>query len=87
LRPTTHAGKETRTTNANSRPRFFGALIYATFASLSYIFVFDKATFQHPKYLKNQIRMEIKQTLDAIPIMATASSTTPPPTPDSPTLS
>jgi len=49
---------------------FFGALIYATFASLSYIFVFDKATFQHPKYLKNQMRMEIKQTLDAIPLMA-----------------
>ena len=58
------------TINANPQPRFFGALIYATFATLSYIFVFDKTTFQHPKYLKNQMRLEIKQTLEAIPIMA-----------------
>lgn len=59
----------TRYTDFQS-PRLFGALIYATFASLSYIFVFDKATFQHPKYLKNQMRLEIRQTLEAIPVMA-----------------
>jgi len=39
-------------------------------ASLSYVFVFDKTTFKHPKFLKNQIRMEIKQTMEAMPIMS-----------------
>lgn len=34
------------------------------------MFVFDKTTFKHPKYLKNQMRMEIEQTLRSIPIMA-----------------
>ncbi|PIA92048.1 C-5 sterol desaturase [Cercospora beticola] len=48
----------------------FGMVIYFTCASLSYIFVFDKTTFQHPKYLKNQMRMEIRQTVESIPIMA-----------------
>ncbi|KAF2207174.1 hypothetical protein CERZMDRAFT_102669 [Cercospora zeae-maydis SCOH1-5] len=48
----------------------FGMVIYFTCATLSYIFVFDKTTFQHPKYLKNQIRMEIRQTVESIPIMA-----------------
>lgn len=50
--------------------RIFGLVTYFFFAGLSYIFVFDKTTFQHPKYLKNQMRMEIKQTLRAIPVMA-----------------
>jgi len=44
--------------------------IYFLCAGLSYLFVFDKATLQHPKYLKNQMRMEIKQTVEAIPAMA-----------------
>lgn len=48
----------------------FGLVIYFTCATLSYIFVFDKTTFNHPKYLKNQMRMEIRQTLESIPIMA-----------------
>ncbi|KAK4921237.1 c-5 sterol desaturase [Elasticomyces elasticus] len=47
-----------------------GSAIYFLFATLSYIFVFDKNTFNHPKYLKNQMRLEIKQTLESIPIMA-----------------
>jgi lathosterol oxidase len=34
------------------------------------LFVFDHATFTHPKYLKNQIRLEIRQTLQALPVMA-----------------
>ncbi|KAK4570000.1 c-5 sterol desaturase [Recurvomyces mirabilis] len=49
---------------------FFGAAIYFLCATLSYLFVFDKTTFNHPKYLKNQIRMEIAQTQRSIPIMA-----------------
>ncbi|KAK0291741.1 c-5 sterol desaturase [Friedmanniomyces endolithicus] len=47
-----------------------GTAIYFFFATLSYLFVFDKATFNHPKYLKNQIRLEIQQTLRSIPLMA-----------------
>jgi lathosterol oxidase len=45
-------------------------VIYFLCATLSYVFVFDKTTFQHPKYLKNQMRMEIRQTMESIPIMA-----------------
>ncbi|KAK8221283.1 C-5 sterol desaturas-like protein [Phyllosticta capitalensis] len=48
----------------------FGIVIYFAFASLSYVFVFDKATFAHPKYLKNQISLEIAQTMRALPVMA-----------------
>ena len=44
--------------------------MYFLCASLSYLFVFDHATFSHPKYLKNQVRLEIRQTLIALPIMA-----------------
>ncbi|GAB7362074.1 hypothetical protein MBLNU230_g2108t1 [Neophaeotheca triangularis] len=49
---------------------FFGICVYFFFASLSYVFIFDKDTFKHPKYLKNQMRMEIQQTMGAIPIIA-----------------
>ncbi|KAI1844959.1 hypothetical protein JX265_009587 [Neoarthrinium moseri] len=48
----------------------FGLLTYFVFATLSYLFIFDKATFQHPKYLKNQIRLEIRQTMISMPIMS-----------------
>jgi len=44
--------------------------MYFIVSSLSYIFVFDKTTFQHPKFLKNQIRMEIRQAVDAMPWIA-----------------
>ncbi|KAH8600788.1 hypothetical protein B0O99DRAFT_609477 [Bisporella sp. PMI_857] len=47
-----------------------GASIYFIVSTLSYIFVFDKTTYQHPKFLKNQIRMEIKQAVDAMPWIA-----------------
>lgn len=48
----------------------FGLAVYYIFATLSYVFIFDKATFNHPKYLKNQIRLEMRQTNIALPIMA-----------------
>ncbi|KAK9477429.1 hypothetical protein V1514DRAFT_334051 [Lipomyces japonicus] len=48
----------------------FGILIYFTFASLSYLLIFDKRTFNHPKYLKNQMRLEIQQTMSSIPLMS-----------------
>jgi lathosterol oxidase len=52
----------------------FGAIIYFVFATLSYIFVFDKDTFKHPKYLKNQMRQEIWTTLQGFPLMAMLTS-------------
>lgn len=48
----------------------FGLLVYFLFASLSYLFIFDKGTFNHPKYLKNQIRLEIRQTMISMPVMS-----------------
>lgn len=50
--------------------RIFGLVIYFGIAGMSYIFVFDKSTMQHPKFLKNQVRREISQTMSAIPVMA-----------------
>lgn len=55
---------------ADTPSRLAGAAIYFLIASLSYKFVFDKTTFKHPKFLKNQIRMEIKQAWDAMPWIA-----------------
>ncbi len=48
----------------------FGLVVYFICSTLSYVFVFDKNTFKHPKYLKNQIRMEMKQTMIAMPVMS-----------------
>ncbi|KAK9461987.1 uncharacterized protein V1516DRAFT_283641 [Lipomyces oligophaga] len=47
----------------------FGVLLYLVFATLSYVFIFDKRSMQHPKFLKNQISMEMIQALTAIPFM------------------
>ncbi|KAI9826222.1 MAG: c-5 sterol desaturase [Sarea resinae] len=49
---------------------FFGLVVYFVCATASYVFVFDKTTFYHPKFLKHQIRKEIKQTMISMPIMA-----------------
>ncbi|GAO16265.1 uncharacterized protein UV8b_08216 [Ustilaginoidea virens] len=48
----------------------FGTVVYLLFATLSYVFVFDKEMEKHPKYLKNQPRMEIEQSLWALPGMS-----------------
>lgn len=48
----------------------FGCIIYFFFATLSYVFIFDKDTFKHPKFLKNQIRQEIYQSVVSMPVMA-----------------
>ncbi|PNS18624.1 hypothetical protein CAC42_5163 [Sphaceloma murrayae] len=48
----------------------FGLVIYFGIAGLSYLFVFDKSTMQHPKFLKGQVRREIAQTMSALPVMA-----------------
>ncbi|KAI0180435.1 C-5 sterol desaturase [Hypoxylon sp. FL1284] len=48
----------------------FGFILYFVFASLSYMFVFNKKATEHPKYLKNQISLEIKQASRALPVMS-----------------
>ena len=50
--------------------RLFGLVIYFVCSTLSYVFVFDKATFSHPRFLKNQVRMEIRQAVGAMPWIA-----------------
>jgi Delta7-sterol 5-desaturase len=48
----------------------FGFLLYFVFATLSYFFIFDKRTLNHPKFLKNQIWLEILQANYSMPLMA-----------------
>ncbi|OTB06920.1 hypothetical protein M426DRAFT_318630 [Hypoxylon sp. CI-4A] len=48
----------------------FGFILYFSVATLSYIFVFDKKSLEHPKYLKNQMWLEIKQANRSMPIMS-----------------
>ena len=50
--------------------RLFGLVVYFICSSLSYVFIFDHATFTHPKYLKNQVRLEIRQAMISMPLMA-----------------
>ncbi|KAL2007491.1 hypothetical protein VTN00DRAFT_8929 [Thermoascus crustaceus] len=49
---------------------FFAVFLYTFSSTISYYFVFDHAQMNHPKFLRNQIRQEIKQALAAIPVMA-----------------
>ncbi|KAJ5675904.1 Delta(7)-sterol 5(6)-desaturase [Penicillium macrosclerotiorum] len=48
----------------------FGLLVYFVVATLSFIFVWDKTTYNHPKFLKNQVALEIKQAMSSMPPMA-----------------
>ncbi|KAI5457887.1 C-5 sterol desaturase [Mariannaea sp. PMI_226] len=48
----------------------FGLAVYFIVAALSYQFIFDKRTFNHPRFLKNQVRLEIVQANRAMPVMA-----------------
>ncbi|KAL6939909.1 c-5 sterol desaturase [Hanseniaspora osmophila] len=47
----------------------FGWALYLICATFSYVFIFDKAVFNHPRYLKNQMSLEIKLAMSAIPGM------------------
>ncbi|KAH3668023.1 hypothetical protein OGAPHI_001777 [Ogataea philodendri] len=47
----------------------FGWILYFGVAAASYHFVYDKTNFNHPRYLKNQMSLEIKQALSSIPVM------------------
>jgi len=44
-------------------------ILYFLFAGLSYQFIFDKRMMKHPRFLKNQIRLEIMCSLRAFPGM------------------
>lgn len=50
--------------------RLFGLVIYFVGATLSYVLIFDHATCNHPKFLKNQMRLEIWQANISMPVMA-----------------
>lgn len=47
----------------------FGWLLYLGVAAVSYVTVFDKLIFNHPRYLKNQVRLEVTQAMTLIPVM------------------
>lgn len=42
-------------------------LLYLVFSSLSYYFIFDRRIEHHPRFLKNQVRQEIKSSMTAVP--------------------
>ncbi|CDO75791.1 hypothetical protein BN946_scf184934.g6 [Trametes cinnabarina] len=43
--------------------------LYFIFASLSYKFIFNHDMMKHPRFLKNQIKLEIQSSLQAFPLM------------------
>ena len=47
-----------------------GYVMYFTFSTFSYLFIFDRSLMQHPKFLKNQVRLEIQYTSTIVPFMA-----------------
>ncbi|KAH7000083.1 hypothetical protein EDB80DRAFT_866132 [Ilyonectria destructans] len=48
----------------------FGLAVYFIVAALSYQFIFDKRTFNHPRFIKNQVRLEMISANKALPVMA-----------------
>lgn len=46
-----------------------GYLLYFSGSGLSYYLVFDKQLMKHPRFLENQVRLEIAQSVQSIPVM------------------
>jgi len=44
-------------------------IIYFLFAGLSYAFIFNHDMMRHPRFLKNQVKNEIRASLKAFPLM------------------
>lgn len=44
-------------------------LLYFVFATLSFVFIFNHEMMQHPRFLKNQIKLEIQLSLRSFPGM------------------
>lgn len=51
-----------------------GILLYLMIGSISYYFLFEKEIANHPKFKKNQMAMEIRQAIYAIPVMSIAAA-------------
>lgn len=43
--------------------------LYFIFATLSYYYIFNHDMMRHPKFLKNQVRLEIQSSLKAFPMI------------------
>jgi Delta7-sterol 5-desaturase len=43
--------------------------LYLIFSALSYYFIFDRRLEYHPRFLRNQVRQEIKSSLSAVPFI------------------
>ncbi|KAG6285690.1 hypothetical protein E4U09_007186 [Claviceps aff. purpurea] len=44
-------------------------LLYFLFSALSYYFIFDRRLEHHPRFLKNQVRLEIRASMVAVPFI------------------
>lgn len=44
-------------------------VLYFLFAGLSYVFIFNHDMMRHPRFLKNQVKLEIQSSLKAFPVM------------------
>ena len=44
-------------------------LLYFVFATLSFWFIFNHEMMKHPRFLKNQVKLEIQSSLKAFPGM------------------
>lgn len=44
-------------------------ILYFGIAGLSYLFIYDKRMMRHPRFLKNQVRLEIKMSVSGFPIL------------------
>ena len=44
-------------------------ILYFTFAGLSFKYIFNHDMMRHPRFLKNQVRLEIQTSLRAFPVM------------------
>lgn len=44
-------------------------LLYFVFAGLSFQYIFNHEMMRHPRFLKNQVRLEIQTSLQAFPVM------------------
>ena len=49
-------------------------VIYFTCSTFSYFFIFDRSLMQHPKFLKNQVGLEIQCACMSIPFAATPTA-------------
>jgi lathosterol oxidase len=49
--------------------QFGASALYFIFSALSYYLVFDRRLEYHPRFLKNQVRQEIKSSMTAVPFI------------------